>query len=126
MSKQKTSFRGLLCCPKNPDILYSLAMASYLAEDLRIAGLSIHKAIGCKKRENFILLRAVFPIFTATGDKKQSERYLEQFKQKVGDKKQDLVNIQERIEKWLSVHKKISKSRFKGSHKRKIRTLLEF
>jgi hypothetical protein len=101
-------------------------LASYLAEDLRIAGLSIHKAIGCKKRENFLLLRAVSPSLQQQDIKNNQSAILSNLSKRLGDKKQDVFNIQERIEKWLSVHQKISKSRFKGSHKRRIRTLLEF
>jgi Tfp pilus assembly protein PilF len=98
--------KASLLKPKDPYILYHLAMASYYAEDLKTARLSIQKALQHKTKDTCFFLRAAAVIFAAAGEKKQSKRYFEELKQTVGQKEGSLPNLQERVEKWLSFHQK--------------------
>lgn len=98
--------KASLLKPKDPYILYHLAMASYYAEDLKTARLSIQKALEYKTKDTCFFLRAAAVIFAAAGEKEKSKHYFEELKQTVGQKEGSLPNLQERVEKWLCFHQK--------------------
>lgn len=106
LTAQELFARAALLKPNNPDVLYGLAMASYYAHDLEASRLAIEQALRHLKGDNPLFMRAAALIFAATGQQEKSKQYFDQLKKKLPQNDSEVVNLQERMDRWTSLYQK--------------------
>ncbi len=96
---QKYFVEAYALCSVNPDVVYSLAYASYYAYDLPVALTFIEKAAKmCPKKPEII--RSAAMICAAAGEKAKAEQYLNAYSQLVGKNQSDIATMKQRLNQW--------------------------
>lgn len=99
---QQQLANALILRPNDPDILYSLAYASYYLKDIPVALSSIRKALSLAPT-NPAIVRASILIFSAAADFKKARHYLGQYEKIIGSH-EDVKVVEQRLEDWQQAH----------------------
>lgn len=97
---------ALVLYPDNPEILYSLACASYYLKDLPVALFAINKALSLKPNEPNIQ-RSAAHIFAAAAQFKKAKCALANYKKLDGSNPQDIARVEQRLMDWQASHNQI-------------------
>ena len=100
---QENLANALLLNPNDPDILYSLAYASYYLRDIPVALSSIKKAVSLCG-DSPAIVRAAVIVFSAAGNFQKACEYLKTYEKLVGSQEDDVKIVQKRVDEWRSIH----------------------
>jgi tetratricopeptide (TPR) repeat protein len=108
---QQFFIRAIKIRPKDPQLFYEMAYASYYAEDLPCAYVSIQRALEYLPEQSTrrpLFLRAAALIASAAGKPKLVATYREELEKSQGCDRDDLVLLGERIDRWSKFHQNLS------------------
>lgn len=108
--------RAIKIRPKDPQLFYEMAYASYYAQDLPCAYVSIQRALEYLPEESErrpLFLRAAALIMAAAGKPKLAETYRQALEKNRICDRNDLIMLTERMDRWHQFHQNLPQGMLK-------------